>query len=504
MLLSQVIRYTAITGRTDGVRDRVLGQQGGRWAHQWIDSAFPDAAAQTHGAPPPPARPAPPPPPPPPPPPDPEATAATLEELRRSGVVTQAEYEQLRAKYSAQSAQPGAMSDDTYSGPPLPEHPELREIALAIEAAGMFGEILDASFRVVFTSTETTRLMGVQPGELYDMSIIRRTLDRTEMDVVRTSPESTRAWWSHNVPIMRHYLEPDDPAFDDVFGPVRAAAELVEPIAAAPRAWHDLVSFPADLRFRKYALGGSNQVQVRLNDDEGHFIGVLWISRGILPDTLVARLGRGDERLFERMDRVSEPARRPAAILFADLEASGALSRRLSSRGYFDLIRDLIDLIDSAVIARDGIIGKHAGDGGSALFLPADFEGSESAAARAAIEAARIIREGASELGPDGVDVKLNTGLHWGATLMIGQVATGGRLEVTALGDQMNEGARIEATATGGAILASKDLVERLDADDAEATGLDLDALAYTPLAGLEGASAKAIRDAGAIPVTAI
>ena len=35
---------------------------------------------------------------------------------------------------------------------------------------------------------------------------------------------------------------------------------------------------------------------------------------------------------------------------------------------------------------------------------------------------------------------------------MVGQVATRRRLEVTALGDQMNEGARIEAAAKDGAI----------------------------------------------------
>jgi class 3 adenylate cyclase len=157
--------------------------------------------------------------------------------------------------------------------------------------------------------------------------------------------------------------------------------------------------------------------------------------------------------LFERMDRVSEPGRRPPGILFADLEASGALSRRLSSRGYFELIRDLTDLIDSSVIAWDGIVGKHAGDGGSALFLAADFDDSESAAARATIEAARAIRDSEESLGPDEISARLNIGVHWGATLMVGQVATGGRLEVTALGDQMNEdGAGEKAIRDAGAI----------------------------------------------------
>ena len=94
--------------------------------------------------------------------------------------------------------------------------------------------------------------------------------------------------------------------------------------------------------------------------------------------------------------------------------------------------------------------------------------------------------------------------MHWGATLMVGQVATSGRLEVTALGDQMNEAARIEAAAKGGEILASKDLIERLDPADAEATGIDPASIAYTPLGELDGVSDKAIRDAGALPVTAI
>ena len=87
---------------------------------------------------------------------------------------------------------------------------------------------------------------------------------------------------------------------------------------------------------------------------------------------------------------------------------------------------------------------------------------------------------------------------------MVGQVATRGRLEVTALGDQMNEGARIEAAATGGAILASKDLVERLDATDAATTGIDPHSIAYTTISELDGASDKAIRDAGTIAVTPI
>jgi class 3 adenylate cyclase len=69
----------------------------------------------------------------------------------------------------------------------------------------------------------------------------------------------------------------------------------------------------------------------------------------------------------------------------------------------------------------------------------------------------------------DSADVALrvNVGTDWGATRMIGQVATQGRLEVTALGDGMNEAARIESVAKNGSVLASKVLMECLDATDA-------------------------------------
>jgi class 3 adenylate cyclase len=398
------------------------------------------------------------------------------------------------------------MMEDDASGPsPLPKHPELRDIAEAMEAAGMLFELADARFRYVYVSRELARLLEVSPDELSRLigqSAIERVL-RGDAQITRVSRDSGTAWFQHNAPIMRRYIDPADADFEEIFDSTAPFAAEIPPAESIPRAWFDRVAFPTNLRFRRSMLGDQNQVQLRVSDDQGRFVGVVFLYRGVLPETLMQRLGRGDPRLFERMDRVSEPARRQAAILFADLEASGVHSRHLSSRGYFELIRDLTDLIDTSVIAYDGITGKHAGDGGSALFLAADFD-SESGAARAAIESARAVRDGSAQLGPEDVQVKVNVGVHWGATLMVGQVATSGRLEVTALGDQMNEGARIEAAATGGAILASKDLIERLDPADAKAAGIDPHALAYTTISELGGASDKAIRDAGTIAVTPI
>ncbi|MEO7197389.1 MAG: hypothetical protein ABIZ50_02855, partial [Solirubrobacterales bacterium] len=158
-----------------------------------------------------------------------------------------------------------------------------------------------------------------------------------------------------------------------------------------------------------------------------------------------------------------------------------------------------------------GIVGKHAGDGVTAFFLVDDL-GSSSKAARAAVQAAAGIAVAAAELttgdpGDEGVpsdvaDVLMNIGLHWGGALFMGQIVTGGRLEVTALGDEVNEGARIQQSAREGTALASKALIERLDPDDADAVGVDPERVVYRTIAELPDAAQKSIRDAGGIAVT--
>ena len=104
-----------------------------------------------------------------------------------------------------------------------------------------------------------------------------------------------------------------------------------------------------------------------------------------------------------------------------------------------------------------------------------------------------------SELATDELNMRF--GLHWGSTLYVGQISTAGRVEITALGDEVNEAARIEACASGALALASKDLIERLEADDAAALDLDSDGVTYTTLGNLTTATDKARRDAPAIAV---
>jgi hypothetical protein len=86
VLLSQLIRTAAVTGRTDNLATWFAGRQGGRWADQMVRAAVPTAGA--HGpATPQEARP-----------PDPAETLRELTALHEGGVVTDAEFENLRTR----------------------------------------------------------------------------------------------------------------------------------------------------------------------------------------------------------------------------------------------------------------------------------------------------------------------------------------------------------------------------------------------------------------------
>jgi class 3 adenylate cyclase len=174
----------------------------------------------------------------------------------------------------------------------------------------------------------------------------------------------------------------------------------------------------------------------------------------------------------------------------------------MSTSDYFVLSRRLIRAADQCVVDAGGLVGRHLGDGVTAFFL-VEHLGSESAAARAAITAARELRVAATDIatqsGLEDGDVILRFGLHWGATLYVGLFKSVARSEVTAMGDEVNEAARIEACAVGGRALASKALIERLDHDDVRE--LDLEHVTYTLLGELDAATDKTRRDAASIAV---
>lgn len=309
----------------------------------------------------------------------------------------------------------------------------------------------------------------------------------------------------------RPAIDLDDPVVQECLAQIGASEESifsVEP-QEPPPLWVTAIDYIQE-GFEPETVKCLN---VRLHDNKaGSFLGTLMLYGSSLPARILSLVARGDEGMYERMSKLVRPGRRQAAVLFADLQESGVLSRRLPSAAYFKLVAGITSAIDDVVTRRCGIIGKHAGDGATAFFL-VDDAGSPSAAARTAIEAAREIAEVAGRTAKavgdetglqEAADLRVNVGVHWGGTLYMGQLVTGNRLEVTALGDAVNEGARIQESARDGEAFASKSLIEHLSAEDAAALGLDPDVLLYRTIAELASASDKAKRDAGGIPVTVL
>jgi len=385
----------------------------------------------------------------------------------------------------------------------LPDHPVLAQAAQALESVGAVAEVWDAEWRLAYLTSDYLVSAGAGRfpdgalgiGEhLFSQGIADAWLSWPAGPTLESVRESLAAWGGMVIGpepgAKERLLARADPRLHDVI-------EALEP-RPMPAVWPDRL----DVRFGT-GLIRYDGVRVRLQDDDGAFAGSLMIAKPAVPGAVLGMLALGDRRLFDRLLELVRPQRRSVAILFADLEGSSALSRTLSAAGYFALIRRLTREIDAQVVDRGGVVGKHVGDGVTAFFLvDGDNEAAPAAAALGAVAAIRDAAArvaSASGLSEDGLVMRF--GLHWGATVQVGRLVTAGRLEATAIGDEVNEAARIEACATGGRALASKALIERLAEADARALGIDLAAVRYTMLGELPSATEKARRDAPAIAV---
>ncbi len=382
--------------------------------------------------------------------------------------------------------------------------PDLAHWARLIEQLRWAGFLLDSEFRLVWVSPDIERFLGSPLEEEigYGLHIFEAFAQESWQRIA--TRESRARLAADLAPVVLAGASPNTLNLEVLSERIRALLKDVEPrpfTRAIPTSF-DYVEPGSDTDL---AVMRVNMVVTPLRNDNGHLIGALGLGYMSLRPGLVSLLSRGDEAMYERMARLVEPSSHEAAILFCDLQGSTELARTLPTAEYFRLIRSLWTEIDALVAHNRGIVGKHAGDGASAFFLVSDL-GSPSQAASAAIRTARAIHDRTEDISGATLESPclMRVGAHWDSSLYIGQLIPGGRLDVTALGDAVNECARIQDCAEPHQTLASKQLIERLSADDAANLGFDGDKIRYVPLTELEGATDKAIAGAGAIPVAVL
>jgi class 3 adenylate cyclase len=336
----------------------------------------------------------------------------------------------------------------------LPDDPALAQVAIALNEARTWGQVFDPGWRFAYATDDVRlsqgSLLGLAPVPLglhcFGQEAFESGLFGTifNLESGRDALLGLGPWLLADTPGGRDELrELVHPAYRDLI-------DVIEPddrsIARAYSvlAWYTAGGAPVRLRLMAW----------RVRDADGRLAGIAIQSA---PEAGMAVVGTmamaGDVGHLARMQSVAKAGRRPAAILFADLEASTPLARRLSTASYFALGRRLVRAADQCVVDAGGVVGRHVGDGVVAFFL-AESAGSESTAARACVTAARALRAAIADVAVRSdrelEDIVMRFGLHWGSTLYVGQIATSGRFEVTALGDEVNEAARIEACASGG------------------------------------------------------
>jgi class 3 adenylate cyclase len=374
-------------------------------------------------------------------------------------------------------------------------HPALAEAIVAVSESGFWGCAYDLQWRMVAETAEQsatnsgTRLSG---SFVYGPDLDVESPTGGSLELHRAALRHTGEWVMADLGVDRAELR-------EIVHPIlRDVVDDLAPCGSVATTWATPSVYFGDTI-------GVGTVAFRVRDDYDHVVGTLEFSKpGVGMNTIGMLTAAGDLHHFQQMHQLARADRRPAAVLFADLEGSAQLSRRMPTSAYFTLVRRMTRAADKCVIDAGGLVGRHIGDGVAAFFV-AETAQSESAAAHACIAAARALQAAMLRIAEKHElpveDVTIRAGLHWGATLYIGSIITRGRTEVTALGDEVNEAARIEACAIGGRLLASKGLIERLATTDAKRLGIDPNRIAYTQLCDLDTATEKARRDAPAVPV---
>jgi adenylate cyclase len=154
-----------------------------------------------------------------------------------------------------------------------------------------------------------------------------------------------------------------------------------------------------------------------------------------------------------------QPVHQDAAVVFIDLSGFTALSESLGPEAVRELLKDFHALVDTEVIARNGVITSFLGDGAMILFgLPEPSADDASNAVLCCVDLCARTQQWLDTLPPAIASrTGFKIGAHFGE-IVASRLGGGSYQHITATGDTVNVASRLmEVAASHGAAFALSD-----------------------------------------------
>lgn len=174
------------------------------------------------------------------------------------------------------------------------------------------------------------------------------------------------------------------------------------------------------------------------------------------------------EKVINNLLQQRMPSLVSLCILVADLQDSVKISAELPPAEYFELINQLWKSLSNSFEKYHGIDGKHAGDGVLYYFIKKPGCNYILDAIHCAMELRTIVKEISNEwkIRKGWLNnLYLNIGINEGKEFF-GTIQSTSSIEFTALGDSINYAGRLSDLARFGAILATKNTINKLESEE--------------------------------------
>ncbi len=152
----------------------------------------------------------------------------------------------------------------------------------------------------------------------------------------------------------------------------------------------------------------------------------------------------------------SDAELRQLTVMFCDLAESTSLSGRLEPEEYREVVRAYQSACEKAIQSYDAYTAQHLGDGMLIYFgFPQAHEDDALRAVRAGLDLIKAIGSLNPQLHRDkGIRLEVRIGVHTGP-VVVGQIGSGARQELLALGETPNIAARIQGIAAPDTVAVS-------------------------------------------------